>query len=79
MILKWLYASWLTYSLNKIRKDENMMAKVYFNRLVLGTVTFDAVPAKYQEQVRAYGKEWVASGKMPIEEYEMLFKEEYSE
>lgn len=56
-----------------------MMAKIYFNRLILGTITFDAVPAKYQEAVKNYGKEWVAFGRMSVEEYEMLFKEEYPE
>lgn len=56
-----------------------MMAKIYFNRLILGTITFDAIPAKYQEAVKSYGKEWVASGRMSVEEYEMLFKEEYPE
>ncbi len=56
-----------------------MMAKIYFNRLIVGTITFDAIPKKYQKDVRAYGREWVAEGRMSAEEYEMLFKEEYSE
>lgn len=77
MIWRWLYVKLLTYLVNNLRKDKEMMAKVYFNRLVLGTITFDAIPTKYQDQVKAYGKEWVSTGKMPIEEYEMLFKEEY--
>lgn len=54
-----------------------MMAKIYFNRLVIGTITFDAIPAKYQDDVRAYGREWVQEGRMSVEEYEMLFKEDY--
>lgn len=54
-----------------------MMAKIYFNRLVIGTITFDAIPAKYQDDVRAYGREWVQEGRMTVEEYEMLFKEDY--
>lgn len=54
-----------------------MMAKVYFNRLVVGTITFDAIPEKYQEAVRGYGIEYVKKGKLTVEEYEMLFKEEY--
>lgn len=55
------------------------MAKIYFNRLIVGTITFDAIPKKYQSDVKAYGREWVAEGRMSAEEYEMLFKEEYSE
>ncbi len=54
-----------------------MMSKIYFNRLVLGRITFDAIPAKYQDAVRQYGIEYVRNGKMSVEEYEMLFKEEY--
>lgn len=54
-----------------------MMAKVYFNRLIVGTITFDAIPSKYQPAVREYGVEWVKAGKMTVEEYEMLYKEEY--
>lgn len=56
-----------------------MMAKIYFNRLVLGTITFDAIPEKYQDKVREYGIEWVKNGRMTVEEYEMLYKEEYPE
>lgn len=55
------------------------MAKVYFNRLLVGTITFDAIPAKYQPQVRQYGIDYVKAGKMSVEEYEMLYKEEYPE
>lgn len=55
------------------------MAKIYFNRLVIGTITFDAIPAKYQDKVREYGVGWVKAGRMTIEEYEMLYKEEYPE
>lgn len=54
-----------------------MMAKIYFNRLVLGTITFDAIPEKYQDKVREYGIQWVKNGRLTIEEYEMLYKEEY--
>lgn len=56
-----------------------MMAKIYFNRLVIGTITFDAIPAKFQDAVRAYGKQWVTEGRLSVEEYEMLFKEDYTE
>lgn len=54
-----------------------MMAKIYFNRLIVGTITFDAIPERYQEMVRSYGIQWVENGKMSVEEYEMLYKEEY--
>ena len=54
-----------------------MMAKIYFNRLVLGTITFDAIPEKYQAKVKEYGVQWVKNGRLTIEEYEMLYKEEY--
>lgn len=53
------------------------MAKIYFNRLIVGTITFDAIPAKYQDAVRGYGVQWVKDGKMTVEEYEMLYKEEF--
>lgn len=56
-----------------------MMAKIYFNRLVLGTITFDAIPEKYQDKVREYGIQWVKAGRMTVEEFEMLYKEEYPE
>lgn len=54
-----------------------MMAKVYFNRLIVGTITFDAIPEKYQDKVRKYGVEYAKKGKISVEEYEMLYKEEY--
>nr|DAG58429.1 MAG TPA: hypothetical protein [Caudoviricetes sp.] len=54
-----------------------MMAKVYFNRMIIGTITFDAIPEKYQGKVKGYGIEYVKKGKLPVEEYEMLYKEEY--
>ena len=56
-----------------------MMAKIYFNRLLVGSITYDAIPEKYQEQVKQYGIEYVKEGKLSVEEYEMLFKEEYTE
>ncbi len=54
-----------------------MMAKVYFNRLIVGTITFDAIPEKFQNDVRNYGIDYVKKGKLSVEEYEMLFKEEF--
>lgn len=55
-----------------------MMAKVYFNRLIVGTITFDAIPERYQDKVRECGIDYVNKGKLPAEEYEMLYKEEYN-
>ena len=54
-----------------------MMAKVFFNRLIIGTITFDAIPEKFQEKAKGYGIEYVKKGKLSVEEYEMLYKEEY--
>lgn len=56
-----------------------MMAKVYYNRLLVGTITFDAIPASLRSKVKEYGIADVKAGKLPVEEYEMLFKEEYPE
>lgn len=56
-----------------------MMAKIYFNRLLVGTITCDAIKPQYQDAVRGYGREWVKEGRMSVEEYEMLFKEDYAE
>ena len=56
-----------------------MMAKIYFNRLLVGSITYDAIPEKYQDPVKQYGIEYVQAGKLSVEEYEMLFKEEYPE
>lgn len=53
------------------------MAKIYFNRLIVGTITYDAVPARYQADVIAYGREWVADGRMSVDEFELMFKEPY--
>ena len=79
MILRLLFASYLKHweMLNRGRRNI-MMAKVYFNRLIVGTITFDAIPEKYQDKVREYGREYVKKGKLPVEEYEMLYKEEYT-
>lgn len=80
MILRLLFASCLK-RLEMLNKERGniMMAKVYFNRLIVGTITFDAIPEKYQNKVREYGIEYVQKGKLPVEEYEMLYKEEYSD
>lgn len=78
MILKLLYVNCLKHleMLNKKRRNK-MMAKVYFNRLIVGTITFDAIPERYQDKVKEYGIDYVKKGKLPVEEYEMLYKEEY--
>ena len=78
MILKLLYVNCVRHlePLNEQRR-KIMMAKVYFNRLIVGTITYDAIPEKYQNKVREYGIEYVKKGKLPVEEYEMLYKEEY--
>lgn len=53
------------------------MAKVHFNRLLIGTTTYDAIPPKHQAKVKQYCIEKVKEGKLSVEEYEMLLKEEY--
>lgn len=58
-------------------RGEKMMAKVYYNRLLVGTITFDAIPAKYQDAVFSYGVNDVKAGKLSVEEFEMLYKTEY--
>lgn len=55
------------------------MAKIYFNRMLVGTIIFDAINQKYQNEVREYGSKYVKEGKMSKEDYEMLYKEEYPE
>ena len=54
-----------------------MMAKIYFNRLIIGTITFDTIPERYQDNVKQYGREWVENNKLSVEEYEFLYKEPY--
>ena len=55
------------------------MAKIYFNRMLVGTITFDAIKPKYQDEVRKYGIEYVKAGKLSKEDYEILYKEKYPE
>ena len=50
------------------------MAKIYFNRMLVGTIIFDAINPKYQNEVREYGIEYVKAGKMSKEDYEMLIR-----
>lgn len=78
MIWKQLYVNlWTLWLKINYKRSDKMMAKIYFNRLVLGTITFDAIPEKYQDKVREYGINWVKIGRMTVEEFEMLYKEEY--
>lgn len=78
MIWKQLYVNlWTLWLKINYKRSDKMMAKIYFNRLVLGTITFDAIPEKYQDKVREYGINWVKVGRMTVEEFEMLYKEEY--
>ena len=79
MILKSLYVRLSTLWVKRLfeKEDHILMSKIYFNRLVIGTIVFDAIPAKYQDAVKAYGREWVESERLSVEEYELLYKEEY--
>ena len=81
MILRLLFANLLTVLVNYdlLRKDYEIMAKIYFNRMLVGTIIFDAINPKYQNEVREYGIEYVKVGKLSKEDYEMLYKEEYPE
>lgn len=56
-----------------------MMAKIYYNRLFVGTITYDAIPSTMQEKVLALGKADVQNGKLTVEQFEMLFKFPYEE
>lgn len=56
-----------------------MMAKVYYNRLFLGSILFDTIPSKYQAQVKQIGREQVQTGNLSKAEYEQMFKEPYDE
>ena len=60
---------------NLLRKDDVMMAKIYFNRMLVGTIIFSAIKPKYQNEVREYGIAYVKAGKMSKEVYEMLYNE----
>lgn len=53
------------------------IARSFYNRLLIGTITFDAIRPEYQNLVRDMGKEDVKSGKLLVVEYEMLYKEPY--
>lgn len=53
------------------------MAKIYYNRLFVGTITYDAIPESKQDEVRELGKADVRNGKLTAEQFEMLFKFPY--
>ena len=75
MILRLLFANLLMLSVNYdlLRKDDEIMAKIYFNRMLVGTIIFDAINPKYQNEVKEYGIEYVKAGKLSKEDYEMLY------
>lgn len=54
-----------------------MMAKIYYNRLYVGTITFDAIPESMQDKVVEIGKGEVVAGRLSVEHFEMLFKFPY--
>lgn len=49
------------------------MAKIYFNRLISGTILFENIPAKYKDAVYSYGQEWLDAGKITEERFRELF------
>lgn len=51
------------------------MAKIFFNRLILGSITYADIPYRYQAQVLAIGREWLNSGRMSKEQFDHLFNE----
>lgn len=55
------------------------MAKIYYNRLLIGTITFDAIPARYQNSVKDLAKADVEKGKLSVIEYELMFHEPFGE
>lgn len=55
------------------------MAKIYYNRLFVGTITFDLIPERYQDAVIEYGKADVKKGKLSPTQFETLFKFPYEE
>lgn len=54
-----------------------MMVRAYYNRLLLGTITYEAIPTRYQKQVKELAIADVESGKMSYISYEQMFHEEY--
>lgn len=56
-----------------------MMAKIYYNRLFVGTITFDLIPESYQPKVIEYGKADVKKGKLTPAQFEVMFKMPYEE
>ena len=74
MILRLLYARLLSLMAERARKDSELMAKIWYNRLLVGSAVFNAVPDKYRDACIQFGRDDVAAGKMTEEEFEMIFK-----
>jgi len=55
------------------------MAKIWRNRILAGTRTFDEVPSTWKAQVKILLKADVVSGLITAEEYEDIVGEPYSE
>lgn len=55
------------------------MAEVYYQRLLMGKITFDKIPSRYKDTVKSYGKRDVQNGVITKELYEELFNEPYEE
>jgi len=55
------------------------MAKIYRNRILAGTRTFDEVPQTWKAQVKNLLKEDVANGVITAKEYEDIVGEPYEE
>jgi len=55
------------------------MAKIWRNRIIAGTRTFDEVPFTWKAQVKALLKTDTANGLISVEKYEELVGEPYSD
>lgn len=55
------------------------MAKIWYNRLLVGSAVFNSVPEKYREAVLQFGRDDVRAGKMTEEEFELIFKIPFEE
>lgn len=55
----------------------NMMVKVWYSRLLVGSTNFMAIPDRYKDAVKELGREDVKAGKMTEEQYELFFLEPY--
>lgn len=55
------------------------MAKIWHNRILAGTRTYDEVPATWKAQVKVLFKADVVNGVISAEEYEVIVGEAYTE